>query len=85
MSNEEKGKLDQADGSKSKDEQNQIFSSWIENEELAEAMIPTIGRLYRDRNVVILMQRDRLTSFKRNAIALLFNMFRNNASSMTII
>lgn len=36
----------------SKDKIDQHFSSWKEGEALAEAMIPLIGRLYRERNVI---------------------------------
>ncbi|MFY0656697.1 MAG: glyceraldehyde-3-phosphate dehydrogenase [Neptunomonas phycophila] len=31
--------------------QNQVFADWKEREATAEAMVPVIGRLYRDRNV----------------------------------
>lgn len=31
--------------------QNQVFADWKEREATAEAMVPVIGRLYRDRNI----------------------------------
>jgi len=31
--------------------QEQVFSDWKEREALAEAMIPMIGKFYRDNNV----------------------------------
>jgi len=35
----------------STNDQEQIFDRWKEREAVAEAMIPLIGKLYRDRNV----------------------------------
>ena len=31
----------------------EVFNTWLQGEELAEAMVPMIGSLYRDRDIVV--------------------------------
>ncbi len=46
-----------------------VFNTWLQGEELAEAMVPMIGSLYRDRDIVVSIYGRRLV--RESAMAIL--------------